>query len=337
MESPIFISHSSKDQTIATSVCNALEKRRLTCWIANRDVGPGKNYQEEIVKAIRSAKVMVLVFTGNANNSDEIKKELSLASRYKLIVIPARAEDLVSTEAFELGLATRQGIDLFDNWERKIDELTTWIESIITNWPKGQPSESATGARAREGRSDGFLHLVLTPWGTIDNPVQAKRLMAAGAAVFGIVSLLCVLVLVSADRVYVPIASQLMSIAFSLNLIDLPIYECAGARSDPTDCKLLSAPKGVGMVWIPMAAAFVFALCALGTRYKSSRIAASVGFAISVVFLVNFLLKVITYQKFIITYILEFPLLLALCLIALASVRATRAHGRPSSEYSRIT
>lgn len=93
MSALIFVSHSSKDREIAGTVCKALERRGLTCWIANRDVGPGENFQEEIVKAIRDAKVMVLVFTENANNSDEIKKELALASRYKLVVIPARVED----------------------------------------------------------------------------------------------------------------------------------------------------------------------------------------------------------------------------------------------------
>src|SRR5258708_7286782 len=76
MDAQVFISHSSKDRKIAQTICVALENRGFKCWLSSRDVGGGENFQESIVRAIRTAKVMVLVFTANANNSDEIKKEL---------------------------------------------------------------------------------------------------------------------------------------------------------------------------------------------------------------------------------------------------------------------
>jgi hypothetical protein len=119
MSADIFISHSSKDADIAKTICGALEKRGLACWIASRDVAPGQNFQEAIVLAIRAVKVMVLVFSDNANNSDEIKKELALANRYNLVVIPARVEDVVPSPAFELELSTRQWINLFEDWEQR--------------------------------------------------------------------------------------------------------------------------------------------------------------------------------------------------------------------------
>src|SRR5438128_2631686 len=108
MGTTVFISHSSKDQKIARTICTALEKRGLSCWIAGRNVGPGENFQEAIVRAIRAARVMVLVFTSNANSSAEIERELALASRYNLVVIPARVENVVPSEAFEFEFATRQ-------------------------------------------------------------------------------------------------------------------------------------------------------------------------------------------------------------------------------------
>jgi len=81
VSAPIFISYSSLDREIAETICQALEARGHDCWIACRDVHPGENSREEIVKALRSAQMMLLVFTSNANNSDEIKKELVLAGR----------------------------------------------------------------------------------------------------------------------------------------------------------------------------------------------------------------------------------------------------------------
>src|SRR5262245_56501216 len=97
---PVFISYSSKDCAAAEMVCAALENRGFRCWIAVRDVLPGHDFQEEIVSAIAQAPAMVLVFTENANNSDEIKKELVLAGQHQVIVIPVRVEDVKPRGAF---------------------------------------------------------------------------------------------------------------------------------------------------------------------------------------------------------------------------------------------
>jgi hypothetical protein len=144
MSAKVFISHSSNDHKVAQTICTALEHRGLVCWMASRDVGPGQNYMDAIVRAIRDAKVMVLVFSQNANISSEILKELSLASKYKVNVIPARIEDVVPSEAFELEFATRQWIDLFDNWEREIERLTSWIISIVPLEPKTDAAAKRT-------------------------------------------------------------------------------------------------------------------------------------------------------------------------------------------------
>ena len=137
MDPKIFITYSSKDQKVARTICTALENRGLTCWISFRNVKPGQNYQEQIVKAIRAAKIMVLVFTANANNSNEIKKELALADQNNLIVIPVRIEDVTPNEAFAYEFATRQWMDLFDDWENSIGRLVELIAAAIDDDPSG--------------------------------------------------------------------------------------------------------------------------------------------------------------------------------------------------------
>jgi hypothetical protein len=128
--SKIFVSYSSKDSKVANQICSALEAKGLACWIASRDINPGENFGEAIVNAIRIAKLMLLVFTQNANNSDEIKKELVLAGHNRLIVIPVRVEDVVPGGAFAYELATRQWVDLFEDWDRAIERLANWIRTI---------------------------------------------------------------------------------------------------------------------------------------------------------------------------------------------------------------
>jgi hypothetical protein len=143
MAAPVFISHSSRDKSIAQTLCRALEQRGLPCWISSRDITPGQNFQEAIVKALTSARVMVLVFSSHANNSDEIKKELALASQNRLAVVPARVEDVLPTDAFKYELATRQWIDVFADWERAVSDLANHVRGIIDDLPPVATPEPA--------------------------------------------------------------------------------------------------------------------------------------------------------------------------------------------------
>jgi hypothetical protein len=147
MDPEIFITCSSKDQKVSRTICAALENRGLTCWISSRDVKPGQNFQEQIVKAIRAAKIMVLVFTSNANNSNEIKKELALASQNNLVVIPVRIEDVTPNEAFAYEFATRQWIDLFDDWENSIARLVELIAAALNEHPSDDRAKAGSGLR----------------------------------------------------------------------------------------------------------------------------------------------------------------------------------------------
>jgi tetratricopeptide (TPR) repeat protein len=132
---PVFISYASADRAQALKVCKALERRATRCWISVRDVAPGANYQEAIVQALRTARAVVLVFSDAANSSDEIKKELSLASRYHIPVIALRLHDVEPSDAFAYELSTRQWIDAFHGWDRSIDTLAGRIAQISGSEP----------------------------------------------------------------------------------------------------------------------------------------------------------------------------------------------------------
>ncbi|HXG98879.1 MAG TPA: TIR domain-containing protein [Sphingomicrobium sp.] len=127
---PVFVSYATADRKQALLVCKALERRGTECWIASRDVAPGENYQESIVRALRGARAMVLVFSDAANNSDEIKKELSLASRYRVPVVALRIADVEPSDAFAYELSTRQWIDAFEGWDRSIELLARRIGDL---------------------------------------------------------------------------------------------------------------------------------------------------------------------------------------------------------------
>ncbi len=126
----VFISYATADRAEALQVCEAIERRGARCWISFRDVRPGENYQEAIVQSIRTARAVVLVFSDAANTSSEVKKELSLASRYDIPVLAFRLQDVEPSDAFAYELSTRQWINAFEGRDRAIDTLVGRIAQL---------------------------------------------------------------------------------------------------------------------------------------------------------------------------------------------------------------
>ena len=185
---PVFVSYATADRKQALAVCKAIERRGLKCWISTRDVEPGENYQESIVRALRNSRAMVLVFSDAANNSDEIKKELSLASRYRIPVMALRIEDVEPSDAFAYELSTRQWIDAFESWDKSIDALVRKIGQVAApDAPRTE--ESSAPARRALPRSRGrivvaaaavgiLLLLVIGGWWLLrPAPVAAHSMM----------------------------------------------------------------------------------------------------------------------------------------------------------------
>lgn len=145
MGSRVFISYASQDQATAERVCAGLERRGVGCWIANRDIPGGENFQEAIVAALRAARAVVLVFSAAANRSGPIKNELALASQFRLRVIPLRLDGAAPSDAFAFELATRQWIDLREGWEAKLDQLRLRIadDDAAPTAPGDPPSPPA--------------------------------------------------------------------------------------------------------------------------------------------------------------------------------------------------
>src|SRR5262249_14132566 len=99
MPRDVFVSYSTHDKTTADAVCATLEANGLRCWIAPRDIVPGMNWGEAIIDAINTSRVMVLVFSSNANTSQQIRREVEQAVNQGLIIVPLRIEKVTPTKS----------------------------------------------------------------------------------------------------------------------------------------------------------------------------------------------------------------------------------------------
>ena len=111
MAHDVFISHSAQDKTVADAVCAALENAAVRCWIAPRDVLPGRSFAGEITRAIQQSKVMVLIFSAHSNNSEQVLREVQLAVSSHLHIIQFRIEDVRPNDDLTYFLSTPHWLD----------------------------------------------------------------------------------------------------------------------------------------------------------------------------------------------------------------------------------
>ena len=143
--SHIFICFSSKDDATAREVVAFLEDTGLKCWISLRDVPPGQNYQEAIVKAIEKATGIVFLFSEFSAKSGEITKELSIGGSINVPVFPLRLSPIMPSGALRYELATRQWVDFFPDRVHALGKLADTIKSFIEVPP---PREANTALSA---------------------------------------------------------------------------------------------------------------------------------------------------------------------------------------------
>lgn len=107
----VFISHSSRDATVAQDVCLALESASVACWIAPRDVQPGRPYAGEITRAVERCKALVLVYSSDANQSEQVLREVQLAVNTRVPVVQFRIDRTPLNDDLKFYLGTPHWLD----------------------------------------------------------------------------------------------------------------------------------------------------------------------------------------------------------------------------------
>ena len=81
MQPTAFISHASVDSVQAVRLAGLLEQHGVRCWIAPRDITPGRPYANEIVRGIDGCAAFVLLATTASLSSPNVLNELEQAHR----------------------------------------------------------------------------------------------------------------------------------------------------------------------------------------------------------------------------------------------------------------
>ena len=132
MSHEVFISYASEDKTVADAVCAILEANRIRCWIAPRDVLPAEDYGAAIVRSLSASRLLVLVFSANANASPHVRRELEGAVRHGIPILPFRIEDAVPSDSLQYYLGGTHWLDaLTPPLEAHLQHLAGTVQVLL--------------------------------------------------------------------------------------------------------------------------------------------------------------------------------------------------------------
>jgi hypothetical protein len=179
MPHDVFISYPHQDKTTADAACARLEAEGIRCWIAPRDVPGGTEWAAAIVDAIDECRVMVVIFSGYANLSKQVHREVEHAFDGEKPVVPLRIEDVTPEKGLSYYMQSIHWLDaLTPPLEQHLDKLTERVKAILQTPPKD--SSSSVTLMPKKAPGSGFPFLPKELW-KVAVALIALILLGAGA------------------------------------------------------------------------------------------------------------------------------------------------------------
>ncbi len=108
----VFVSYARKNSDVVYPLVASVESLGRKVWIDRDDIQAGENWAVLIVRAIKSSGTFCLMCSADAFASDNVRREIYLADKYKRPMLPVRLDATEPPEDFEYFLIDRQWLDL---------------------------------------------------------------------------------------------------------------------------------------------------------------------------------------------------------------------------------
>lgn len=118
------------------ALVNGLETRKIRCWYTPRDIPAGLPWPAAIAQAIEHSSIMLLVFSESSNNSEEVARELALASNNRKVVIPLRIENVLPGNNLKFHLSNRHWLDVYG---MAMDAVVKHVLDALGNYTEKLP------------------------------------------------------------------------------------------------------------------------------------------------------------------------------------------------------
>ena len=131
----VFISHSSKDTSVARQPARRLSEAGLRVWLPEDEILPGDNWAKKVGQALEGSDLMVVLVTPHAFESEWLKEEIQYAltaGQYKGRLIPVFSGSQTETSSDvpwilrKLNPVQIGGSE--DDWQQVIDKVRAFAE-----------------------------------------------------------------------------------------------------------------------------------------------------------------------------------------------------------------
>ncbi len=97
-----------------------------------RDIQPSESWAAAILRGISHGRMMVLIFSAHANNSQHVCREVERAVAHALPILPVRVEDVLPAGELEYFLSTSHWLDaLKPPFQEHLRELAGTIRAVL--------------------------------------------------------------------------------------------------------------------------------------------------------------------------------------------------------------
>ena len=162
MSADVFISYAAKDRERVAKLVEGLQQAGVSVWIDMAGIEVAAMWSKEIVSAIRECKVLLLSISPHSTESENVVKELALASERKKTIIPIYLEPAEIPETMEYQLAGIQRVEFFEGREdlalqaviRALAKLGVTVADEASAAAAGSPNIAAHGAGHSSGKAE---------------------------------------------------------------------------------------------------------------------------------------------------------------------------------------
>jgi hypothetical protein len=171
MAHEVFLSYASADEDIVEAVCYALERQGVRCWLAPRDLAPGVQYAEGIIRAINHSRLLVLILSADATSSPHVPREVERAGAKGIPILAVRMDTAPLPPAMEYFLSQSQWLDVSGGrWERQLPQLVAAVAALLGDGVSPRPGpRPPSGRPATRSQPDNLLHSI---WDSLDPGLQ---------------------------------------------------------------------------------------------------------------------------------------------------------------------
>jgi formylglycine-generating enzyme required for sulfatase activity len=156
MEHQVFISYarekdnsddSKLNRQVVDMICSELESEGITYWIDHQYIDAGDKFSTVIKQAMMKSKIMILIVSTHADESDWVNREVHYALNINLNIIPFCIRKPCPEEDFEFLLSDRDWI--YSSTTPSKNHLNRLIKAVRRYLPK-KPEKSDKSTKTKE-------------------------------------------------------------------------------------------------------------------------------------------------------------------------------------------